>query len=167
MVYNGWPTNIKQVPEILKPYWTFRDEITTEDGIAMKGQRIIIPHSMQNMILTKLHAGHQGFEKNKLRARTSVYWRGMNSDIGKSCKSCKSCNTCQEMQSSQHKEPLIQTEITPGPWHTIGTYLFYLDGAEYLLVADYYSKYLIVREVPKGKSSSRTMANLTKDISSE
>ena len=71
------------------------------------------------------------------------------------------------MQSSQHKEPLIRTEIPPSPWHTIGTDLFYLDGAEYLLVADYYSKYLIVREVPKGKSSSRTMANLTKDISSE
>jgi hypothetical protein len=53
------------------------------------------------------------------------------------------------MQSSQHKEPLIQTEIPPGPWHAIGTELFYLDGAEYLLVADYYSKYLIVREVPE------------------
>ena len=164
VVYNGWPTNIKQVPEILKPYWTFRDEITTEDGIAMKGQRIIIPHSMQSMILTKLHAGHQGSEKTKLRARTSVYWRGMNSDIEKSC---KSCNTCQEMQNSQPKEPLIQTEIPPGPWHTIGTDLFYLDGAEYLLVADYYSKYQFVREVPKGKSSSRTIANLTKEIFSE
>ncbi|CAB4015142.1 Hypothetical predicted protein [Paramuricea clavata] len=80
VVYNGWPTNIKQVPKILKPYWTFRDEITTEDGIAMKGQHIIIPHSMQSMILTKLHAGHQGSEKTKLRPRTSVYWRGMNSD---------------------------------------------------------------------------------------
>jgi hypothetical protein len=153
VVYNGWPTNI------LKPYWTFRDEITTEDGIAMKGQRIIIPHSMQSMILSKLHAGHQGSEKTELRARTSVYWRGMNSDIENSC---KSCNTCQEMQNSQRKEPLIQTEILPGPWHAIGTDLFYLDGAEYLLVADDYSKYQFVREVPKGKSSSRTISNLTK-----
>ncbi|CAB4015706.1 Retrovirus-related Pol poly from transposon 412 [Paramuricea clavata] len=105
VVYNGCPTNIKQVPEILKPYWTFRDEITTEDGIAVKGQRIIIPHIMQNMILTKLHAGQQG--------------------------------------------------------------LLYLDGAENLLVADYYSKYQFVLEVPTGKSSSRTIANLTKKIFSE
>jgi hypothetical protein len=71
------------------------------------------------------------------------------------------------MQNSQPKEPLIQTAIPPGPWHTIGTYLFYLDGAEYLLVADYYSKYQFVREVPKRKSSSRTIANLTKEIFSE
>jgi transposase InsO family protein len=35
------------------------------------------------------------------------------------------------------------------------------------LVADYYSKYQFVREVPKGKSSSRTIANLTKEIFSE
>ena len=71
------------------------------------------------------------------------------------------------MQSSQPKEPLIQTEIPPGLWHTIGTDLFYLNGAEYLLVADYYSKYQLVREVLKGKSSSRTIANLTKEIFSE
>jgi hypothetical protein len=49
------------------------------------------------------------------------------------------------MESSQLKEALIHTEIPPGPWHTIGTDLFYLDGAGYLLVADYYSIKIPVR----------------------
>ena len=164
IVHTGWPANIKQVSEILKSYWTFRDEITTEDGIVMKVRRIIIPQQMQNTTLTKLHAGHQGSEKNKLRVRTTVYWRGMNNDIDSVC---RACNTCQEMQNSQPKEPLIQTEVPPGPWHTVGTDLFYLDGSEFRLIADYYSKYQFVREVPKGQSTSKTIVEITKQIFSE
>ena len=161
VVHTGWPANIKQVSQVLKPYWTFRDEIATEDGITMKGRRIIIPQRMQNMILTKLHTGHQGEEKTKLRARTAVYWQGMNNDIDRVC---KMCSTCQKMQNRQPKEPILQTEIPPGPWHTVDTDLFYLDGAEFLLIADYYSKYQFVRKVPKGQSTSKTIVETTKQI---
>ncbi len=35
MIHIGWPINIKQISETLKPsYWTFRDELTVEDCIA-------------------------------------------------------------------------------------------------------------------------------------
>ena len=30
VVYKGWPTSIKQVPKLLHPYWSFRDEIAIE-----------------------------------------------------------------------------------------------------------------------------------------
>ena len=43
----------------------------------------------------------------------------------------------------------------------------YLDNSEYLLIADYYSKYQFVREVPKGQSSSKTIVDMTKQIFSE
>ncbi len=49
----------------------------------------------------------------------------------------------------------------------VGTDLFYLDNSEYLLIADYYSKYQFVREVPKGQSSSKTIVDMTKQIFSE
>ena len=105
-VHTGWPAN--------KSYKSSnrigRSVITTEDGITMKGRRIIIPQRMQNMILTQLHTGHQEAEKTKLRARTAVYWRGMNNDIDRVC---KMCSTCQQMQNRQPKEPLLQTEIPP------------------------------------------------------
>ena len=42
----GWPTGIKQVPKQLHPYWSFRDEISIDDGILVKGQRIIISSPM-------------------------------------------------------------------------------------------------------------------------
>ena len=162
-VYQGWPNLIKEVPEILKPYWSYRDEIALEDGIMMKGHRIIIPKEMQPEILLKLHASHQGTEKTKLRARTSVYWRDLNKDIDNLTKSCE---ICQELQKSQQKQPLIQTEVPPRAWHTVATDLFYLDGDEYLLMADYYSKYTFVRKLPK-QCSSKKIIELTKEIFSE
>ena len=81
MIHFGWPSTILQVPVPKKPYCSFRDELSVEDGIAMKSHRIVIPTVLQKEILTKLYAAHQGTEKTNLRARTSVYWRGLNKDI--------------------------------------------------------------------------------------
>ena len=99
----------------------------------MKRHRFIIPQVLQGDILAKLHANGQRTEKTKLRARTSVLWKNINKDIEEMTKSCK---VCQELQLNQPREPLLQTEVPPRPWHSIGTDLFYLDENEYLLIAD-------------------------------
>ena len=108
MIHAGWPAHIQQFPTPLKPYWPYRDELATEDRIVMKAHRIIIPATLQKEILTKLHAPHQGTERTKLRARTSVYWRGLYKDIEETT---KTCSTCEELQHNQQKEPLITTEV--------------------------------------------------------
>ena len=164
MVHAGWPAHIQQVPTPLKPYWPYRDELATEDGIVMKAHRIIIPATLQKEILTKLHAPHQGTERTKLRARTSVYWRGLYKDIEETT---KTCSTCEELQHSQQKEPLITIEVPPRAWHTIGADLFALNGSEYLVVADYYSKYLFVGNIPSGQSNSSIVVKIMRQLFSE
>ena len=114
----------------------------------MKSYRISIPVALQKEILTRLHSAHQGTEKTKLRARTSVYWRGLNKDIDETT---KRCTICQELHPSQQKEPLIPTEVPPRAWHTIGTDIFTLEGSDHLVVADYYSKYPFVKPIPRGQ----------------
>ena len=32
----GWPSTIREVPSELQAYWTFREELTFEDGIVLK-----------------------------------------------------------------------------------------------------------------------------------
>ena len=61
----------------------------------------------------------------------------------------------------------MQTEVPARARHTVGTDLFYLDGDEYLLLADYYSQYPFVRKIPNGHSNSKTVVALTKQIFSE
>ena len=43
-IIQGWPMSIKQVPPELQPFQTFREELTVEDGLILKGTRIMIPN---------------------------------------------------------------------------------------------------------------------------
>ena len=72
-IMTGWPTNIREIPQILHPYWTFREELTIEDGLVLKGTCIIIPTTKQESILTQIHNRHLGLTKCKLRAKQAVY----------------------------------------------------------------------------------------------
>ena len=59
----GWPSSIKQVPPVLQLYWTFREELTVEDGLILKGTRIVILNKMHETILKLIHEGHLGLNK--------------------------------------------------------------------------------------------------------
>ena len=37
IITQGWPSTIKEVPNVLQLYWTFREELMVEDGIVLKG----------------------------------------------------------------------------------------------------------------------------------
>ena len=69
----GWPDSIKEVPSQLQPYWTFREELTEEDGLILKGTRIVIPTKKHESILKLIHEGHLGLNKCKLCAKETVY----------------------------------------------------------------------------------------------
>ena len=43
LTQEGWPNNRKRVPHIARQYWDQRDELSTNNGLLMKGQRTIIP----------------------------------------------------------------------------------------------------------------------------
>ena len=57
-IMQGWTNSIKQVPPVLQPYWTFREELTVEDGLILKGTRIVIPNKMCEAILKLIHEEH-------------------------------------------------------------------------------------------------------------
>ena len=35
-IIQGWSKSIKQVPPVLQPFWTIREELTVEDGLILK-----------------------------------------------------------------------------------------------------------------------------------
>ncbi|KAL5017321.1 hypothetical protein ScPMuIL_006910 [Solemya velum] len=151
VITNGWPETIKTLPETIRPYWSMRDELSVENGIVLKGTRIVVPTSMREEILSQLHYGHLGIEKTCLRARDTVYWYNIRRDIERIVKTCQAC---QEELPSQRPEPLIPHEIPNRPWEIVGTDLFEHDGSEWLIVADYYSKFPVIRKLPKPCPSS-------------
>lgn len=58
----GWPHK-KQLIEATRPYFSVADKLSVEKGLLLRGCRIVIPTSMRQEILDRLHAGHQGIVK--------------------------------------------------------------------------------------------------------
>ena len=125
-------------------------ELSVIQGLLLRGHRIVIPSEMQADIIEKLHAGHQGIAKCRRRAQQSVWWPGLGKTLKERISTCPTC--CQDR--SVQVEPLIPTEMPNRPWERVATDLFEWNRAQYLLVVDYYSKYI---EVAKLDSTSSLM----------
>ena len=82
-VEKGWPESKSRVSPRISPYWNYRDKISTYDGIMFKGEKVIVPKTMQREMLEIIHSSHLGMEKCKRWARDVLYWPGMNSEIEK------------------------------------------------------------------------------------
>ena len=51
IIQQGWPKTIKEVPKEIQKYWTFHEELMIEDGLILKGTRIVIPDEKREEIL--------------------------------------------------------------------------------------------------------------------
>ncbi|KAJ8944021.1 hypothetical protein NQ318_021736 [Aromia moschata] len=85
-----WPDRNLLDDEIL-PYYTYRHEISFSQGLLLRGSRIIIPMSLQLRCLQYLHQGHMGIVKCRQRAKTSIWWLGLSTQIEHLVKSCPQC----------------------------------------------------------------------------
>ena len=101
-------------------------------------------------MLQYIHKGHQGKERCLLRARNTVFWSKMTYDIQQLIEKCM---IYQEYGKSQ---PLIGTtqELPPFPWQILATDSFYWKRMDFLIVADVFSKYILVRKLPNSTSTA-------------
>jgi transposase InsO family protein len=161
-VTQGWPERIQGCDEAVRPFWTYKEQVSLENGILYKDSRVIVPYTMRPKMLQDLHAAHQGEEKTMSLARTYLFWNGMTGDI---TEMVKTCPTCQRHKPAMQKELLYPHEVPAGPWEKLGMDLFEFQGAHYLLIADYFSKFPIARKL-KSMTSAEVIGHC-KEIFSE
>ena len=63
---NGWPQR-QRVKGVLSLYWKERGSLTMNNGLLMYNDRIVIPQSLQKETMMKIHEGHQGIERCRMR----------------------------------------------------------------------------------------------------
>ena len=82
---DGWPKK-KRLAQELKPYWEAR-----ANNFLLHGSCIVVPVSLRKETLQRVHEGHQGLERCKLRARIAVWWPGMQSQVEETVRNCHVC----------------------------------------------------------------------------
>ena len=75
----------------LGPFYPHRNEFCFSDQILLRNDRIVIPQSLRQRILTLAHQGDQGIATTKARLRTKVWWPAMSTDAERFVKQCQPC----------------------------------------------------------------------------
>ena len=143
-IHQGWLSSIKELPSQGQPFWAFREDLTIEDGLILKGTRIIIPSKKQDTILKLIHEGHLGLTKFKVHAKEMMYWLGLNEQLEKLILNCPLCLKYSQSKCKQPSHISLGQEIPIHPWTKFATNIFHFEGESYLLLVHYTSHFLIV-----------------------
>ena len=98
-----------------------------------------------------IHQGHLGIENYKKHARQSLFWPLMKGEIEEPIKKCPTYLTFQNCQPS---EPTINHPIPDQAWRKIATDPFRLYIHYYLLMINYYSKFIVIEMLKNLQSST-------------
>ena len=121
----------------MRAYWDVQGELTVGNGLLLRGHSIVVPKALQKETLEKLHDGHQGMVRCRLRAKSSIWWPGLSKQLTAYIHACPVC----ARTARPRKEPLIPTTLPEYPWQQVATDLFTLNGSDYLVIVDYFSRY--------------------------
>ncbi|KAL7880825.1 hypothetical protein SRHO_G00030790 [Serrasalmus rhombeus] len=139
---DGWPDRFSVKREI-QPYLPFSGEFTVQNGVLLRGERIVIPVSLRVDIINKLHEGHLGLTKCRERAKQSVWWPGLSKELQQLIENCDTC----ARERTNLKEPMLPTLFPTRPWSTVGADMFQYNNQHYLIVVDYFSRFFEVAKM--------------------
>ena len=109
----------------------------------MKGKRLLIPVSMRLVVLNKLHEGRRGITKCREIAKTSVWWPGLGKQLEELLNNFSTCIK----EHANTPEPVIPSELPDRSWQKPAADLFELKRQTFLLVIDYFSRYVLVAKL--------------------
>ena len=147
MIQQRWPKTVKEVPEEIQKYWTFHEELRIEDGLILKGTRIVIKDEKREEILKQIHEGHLGLNKCQMHAKETVYWPGLNDQLEQLILNCQLCLKYSRSKKKGTLHTALGHEVPPVPWSKVATDIFHYESQPYLLIVDYTSRFPIVRKL--------------------
>ena len=77
------------------------------------------------------------------------------------------CETCTWFQAQNAATPLTPTPTLSHPGQMCALDIFTLEGADYIICGDFYSKMILVQHLPSGQSNTTKVISLLKEMFSE
>ena len=145
---------------LVKNFEKFRYELCDNDGIILKGNKIMLPYSLQRKALDIVHEGHLGIVKCKNLLRQKVYWSTLDRDVEDYVNKCISC---QANVNIPKPERIRMSELPSCLWDEITIDFFGpLPSGESLLVTkDLYSRYPFI-EIMKNTTANSVINRFEK-----
>lgn len=153
-VTSGFPSNRYELHSSLLPYWKLRDHLCADGELVLYGQRIVVPAALRRRTLARLHDSHRGVEATRRRARQTVFWPGIDSDIANTVRACE---PCQVLQPSQQQEPLTCDDHPSRPFESVSADFFTVAGKSFLVIADRLSGWPVIVPCGADTTTSRTI----------
>ena len=100
-ITQGWPERSAEVPFQLQAHFPFREELSIQDGVVFKGECIVVPSSLRQCMMNKVHASHLGIQGCLRRAKEAFYWPGIYKQITEFISKCSICNSHKPEQQKQ------------------------------------------------------------------
>ena len=129
------------------------EELTVcPNDVILRGNKIVIPASLQSTVIDIAHEAHQGMTKTKSLLREKVWFPKIDQMVEMKVSSCLAC---QSAVIDTRKEPLQMSEMPKAPWTEISVDFAELPRGGYLLViVDDYTRYPEVELVPSTSSKA-------------
>ena len=152
VILNGWPTEKSSLSPELTPFYSFRDELTVQDQLIFKRDRVVVPASQRSEMKQSLHSTHVGIDACLKWARECLYWPGMTDDLENFISTCEMCQTflenfistcemCQTFHAANQPETLQPHDILQRQWEKVRTDLSELYGKDYMVTVDCFSSF--------------------------
>ncbi|KAE8748860.1 hypothetical protein FOCC_FOCC004454 [Frankliniella occidentalis] len=155
-IHKGWPE--KAPSEEFKPFFRETIGFSLLNDCILFDDRVVIPENLQPQVLELIHSDHFGICYSKAMARSLVWWPGLDKDVAAVVASCSNCRRT----ASKPPQNITSTWPLPTkPWERLHLdYAGPLDGRNYLIMVDSYTKWPIVKLV--GDLSASTLVTLVR-----
>ena len=149
VIKTSWPETRQNCPKTVLEFWNHIDEISCENDIVFRGQKLVIPTVMRKEMIKAAHIGHFRNDKSLGRARDIMFWPGMSKQITEYIQSCAICN---KYKDSNQNEPLHCRYVPQRPWQNLSLDLFTWNNEEYMVLVDAYTRWFEIDLLPNTKS---------------
>ena len=98
-----WPQKVNLTQEGIRSYFHTRYSLSVVNGCLLRDIQVVIPTSLRQKALRKLHDTHMGVVKMKHIARCYCWWPGINKDIEQLVRGCTPCSQIQPIPKQEYK----------------------------------------------------------------
>nr|XP_049692720.1 uncharacterized protein K02A2.6-like isoform X1 [Helicoverpa armigera] len=137
-VLNGWPRKVTDA--VLQPFFNCRTQLSYENGILMRGHKVVIPPTLQGNVCKELHSSHFGVVKMKAEARKRLWFPGVDAALERVAGACA---VCAALRPAPPHAPLAPWPLPPQPFYRIHIdFLGPFHNYMFLIIVDAYSKWV-------------------------